>query len=291
LAVAKLIYDGGRTCGEPIFERLAAAAASFNGFKMNISLIFRLVAHDLRSRALGSKLGFIWAFIQPIVMTIILLFVVRFAFKAHPMRGVSCLAWLLVGMSAWSFISEALHQATVVFCEYAFLVRKINFRLSILPVVKIFSALAIHMVFLVVVAIVLILSGVKISWHWLGALYYLFSAFMLMAGVAALTSTLHVFLRDVGHMVSVALQFAFWITPIFWDFSMLPLPANSVLYILLRLNPLVYIVEGYRNSFIFGVPFAAGWLAFLYFWGVTLVFLLLGALVFRKLRPQFADVL
>lgn len=255
------------------------------------ALVFRLVAHDLRCRCLGSTLGFIWAFIQPFVMTIILWFVVGRAFKANSIHGVPYLAWVLAGMSVWSFVSEALNQATAVFCEYAFLVRKVNFRLAILPLVKICSALTVHAVFLIIVAIVLYFNRIALSWSWLAALYYLFAAFVLSAAITYLTSTLHVFLRDVGHLINVVLQLGFWVTPVFWDFSMLPLQNHSGLVFVLRLNPVVYIVEGYRNSFIFGAPFAAGWGQTLYFWIFTLVMIGLGALTFRKLRPQFADVL
>lgn len=259
--------------------------------RMEIGFVVRLTAHDLRSRCLGSTLGFVWAFIQPFVMTIILWFVVSLAFKANAVRGVPFIAWLLAGMSAWSFFSDALNQATNVFCEYAFLVRKVNFRLFNLPLMKILAALAVHAVFLLIVAVVLLFSRISISWNWLAVFYYLAAAAVLLTGLSYISATLNVFLRDVGHIVSVGLQFGFWVTPVFWDFAMLPLQGHSFLVKLLRLNPVVYIVEGYRNSLLFNTPFAAGWGATAYFWIFALVMLGLGALTFRKLRPQFADVL
>jgi ABC-type polysaccharide/polyol phosphate export permease len=255
---------------------------------MRSDLIFRLVAHDLRARALGSTLGFVWTFIQPFVMTIILWFVFGVVGKAHDVRGVPFIAWLLAGMSAWSFFSDALNQATNVFCEYAFLVRKVNFRLSVLPLVKILAALAIQVVFLLIVAVVLLVSRIGVSWNWLAVIYYVFAGAVLLAGLSSLTASLQVFLRDVGHIVNVCLQFGFWVTPVFWDLGMLD---QTFLAKILRLNPVVYLVEGYRNSLFFGAPFSAGWGATLYFWVFALVMFGLGALTFRKLRPQFADVL
>lgn len=254
-------------------------------------LVFRLTAHDLRSRCLGSTLGFVWTFIQPFVMTIILWLVVGVAFKAHAVRGVPFIAWLLAGMSAWSFFSDALNQATNVFCEYAFLVKKVNFRLFNLPLLKILAALAVHAVFLLIVAVILLFSRVAVSWSWLAVFYYLAAAAVLLAGLSYISAALNVFSRDIGHIVNIGLQFGFWLTPVFWDFAMLPLQGHSLLVKLLRLNPLVYIVEGYRNSLLFNAPFAAGWGATVYFWIFALVMLGLGALTFRKLRPQFADVL
>lgn len=260
-----------------------------NDIRMGINFIVRLTAHDLYSRCLGSTLGFVWAFIQPFVMTIILWLVVGLALKAPAVRGVPFIAWLLAGMSAWSFFSDALNQATNVFCEYAFLVRKVNFRLFNLPLMKILAALAVHAVFLLIVAAVLLFSRVAVSWSWLAVFYYLFSAAVLLAGLSYISATLNVFLRDVGHIINIGLQFGFWVTPIFWNFTMFQ--GHPFLVKLLRLNPVVYIVEGYRNSFLFNEPFAAGWGATAYFWIFALVMLGLGALTFRKLRPQFADVL
>jgi len=257
--------------------------------RMRFDLVFRLTAHDLRNRCLGSTLGFVWAFIQPFVMTIILWFVVGLAFKANAVRGVPFIAWLLAGMSAWSFFSDALNQATNVFCEYAFLVRKVNFRLFNLPLTKILAALTVHAVFLLIVAAVLIFNRVEISWSWLAVFYYSFSAAILLAGLSYITATLHVFSRDVGQIVNVGLQFGFWVTPVFWDFSMFQ--EHSFLVKLLRLNPVVYIVEGYRNSLLFNSPFAAGWGGAVYFWLITVSLLVIGRLIFRKLKPHFADVL
>jgi len=262
-----------------------------NNVEMSWLLVLRLAAHDLRTRALGSMFGFAWSFVQPFVMTVILWFVFALVANAGAIRGVPFLAWLLAGMSVWSFFSEALNQATGVFCEYAFMARKVNFQLVILPPVKIFAALAVHLVFLFIVAVVLLLNGIPISRHWLGVLYYLFAAVVLLSGLSYITAGLHVFLRDVGQMVNVALQFGFWITPVFWDFGMLPLKDHPFLVFILRLNPMVYIVEGYRNSLLFSSPFASGWGEAVYFWGIASGLLGLGALLFRKLRPQFADVL
>ncbi len=258
-------------------------------FGRGIDLVLRLTAHDLRNRCLGSTLGFAWAFIQPFVMTIILYLVVGVAFKAKPVEGMPFIVWLLAGMSAWSFFSDAWNQATNVFCEYAFLVRKVNFRLFNLPLVKILAALAVQFVFLLIVAAVLLFSGVKISWSWLGVIYYLFAAVFLLAGLSYLTATLQVFSRDVGQVVNVGLQFGFWVTPVFWNFSLFG--ENSILVKVLRLNPVVYLVEGYRNSLLFDAPFASGWGASLYFWLVTFVIFIVGVVIFRKLKPHFADVL
>ena len=60
---------------------------------------------------------------------------------------------------------------------------------------------------------------------------------------------------------------------------------------ILKLNPLFYIVNGYRESIIYQVGFWEHPMLMLYYWGVTLILLITGVVVFKKLRPHFADVI
>jgi len=83
------------------------------------------------------------------------------------------------------------------------------------------------------------------------------------------------------------LKMLFWMTPIFWNIDMLPVRFRFFL----KLNPLFYIVQGYRESFIYKVPFWTHPYYALYFWGLSLIIFILGVLVFKRLRPHFADVL
>ena len=110
---------------------------------------------------------------------------------------------------------------------------------------------------------------------------------VLLTGLSWLFSALIIFLRDVGQLVAMALQFLFWGTPIFWSVKLLPAKYQPII----KLNPVVYIVEGYRDSLINRVWFWDHWLQTLYFWGIAGAMLVIGAVVFRRLRPHFADVL
>ncbi len=253
-------------------------------------IIFQLARHDFRSRSLGSMLGLVWTFIQPLVMTLVLWTVITLAFKTRAVHEVPFALWLLTGLAAWTYFSEALLQATDVFQEYAFLVKKVRFNITIMPLVKILAALAAHAIFLLIMIGILLLSRIRPSFYWLQLLYYMLALVLLLQGLSWLTSAFNVFAKDVAHVVNVVLQFGFWLTPVFWDLSLLPASCQKYA-ILLKLNPLAYIIDGYRRSLFYRAPFwaDAGWTA--YFWGATLLLLLLGAVVFRRLKPHFADVL
>lgn len=253
--------------------------------------IMELSRKDFRKRYINSYLGLFWAFVNPLVMLFILWFLFTMGFKTRGVGGAAELpffVWLATAMVMWTFFSEAFSASTNVIEEYGFLVKKVNFRLSILPIVKILTALLVHGIFLLILAGILLGYGFTPSWHWLQFIYYLFCACMLILGLSWLTSALNVFVKDVGQIVGILLSFGFWLTPIFWEINMVP----EQYRVFFKLNPVWYIVEGYRKVFLYRMPIWEESLsATVYFWSVTLVLLLAGITVFRRLRVHFADVI
>lgn len=253
-------------------------------------IILTLTWQDLRNRYVGATLGLIWSFIQPLVMTMILWFVFAIAFRAKPIHGVPFIAWFLVSVAAWNFFAESLGAATQVFREYAYLVKKVRFQIEILPLIKILAAACVHLSFLTVVVAVLLFNGIHISWFWLQTFYYMVALILLVQGLSWVTASLNVFSRDVAYAIQVLLQLGLWVSPIFWEFDMIR-DRFPELAMLLKTNPMVYIIQGYRHSLIEQLPFWTDWRLMLYFWAFTLATWLAGLYFFRKLKPQFADVL
>lgn len=253
-------------------------------------IVLALTWQDLRNRYVGATFGLLWSFIQPLIMALILWFVFAVALRAKPIHGVPFIAWFLVSVAAWNFFAESLGTATQVFREYAFLVKKVRFQIDILPLVKILAAAFVHFLFLAVVIVVLLAQGVGESWFWLQTLYYMAALVLLVQGLSWITASLNVFSRDVAYGVQVLLQLGFWVSPVFWEFDMIP-DRFQALASLLKLNPFVYIVQGYRHSLVEQIPFWADWQLMLYFWCFTLCVWLAGYGLFKKLKPQFADVL
>lgn len=129
--------------------------------------------------------------------------------------------------------------------------------------------------------------GYPLHGHLIQVIYYLFSGIVLVIGLSWITSSLVIFLKDIGQIVSMLLQFGFWLTPVFWSTKILPLKYHFFI----KLNPMYYVVEGYRGSFIYNEWFWEHGKLTIYFWVVTIGIFVIGATVFRRLRPHFADVL
>ena len=253
----------------------------------NRKLLWQMTKRDFKQRYLGSYLGILWAFIQPTITVLIFWFVFQVGFKAMPVNNFPFILWLVCGMFPWFFISESVSIATKSIVESSFLVKKIVFRVELLPIVKIMSALVVHVFFVAVLFLMFAVYGYNISIYNLQIVYYFFAMICLSLGISWLTSSLTVFLRDVGQFVAMILQFGFWGTPIFWTLEMIP----EKYQIFFKLNPVYYIVDGYRQSFIYDNWFWENYSWTIYFWLVTLLVMFVGAICFKRLRPHFADVL
>ena len=253
----------------------------------NKGLLWSLTKNDFKQRYLGNVLGIAWAFIQPTATVAIFWFVFQVGFKSQPVDNFPFILWLVAGIFPWFFFSESLSVGTNSILANSFLVKKVLFRVSLLPIIPLLSALVIHLFFIFVMFGMFIYYGYMPNIYWVQIIYYLFSASILLLGLSWITSSIVVFFRDMGQFVAMILQFAFWLTPIFWSFKTIPEQYHWII----KLNPLVYIIEGYRNSMIYHKWFWEDMHLTLYFWVLTLIIFVLGTLTFKKLRPHFSDVL
>ncbi len=250
-------------------------------------LIIEMVKRDITTRYVGSFLGLFWAFINPLLLISVLWFVFSAGFRVRPAGNVPFVVFFTAGMAIWITFTEVINLSTGVIVSNSHLVKKVVFQLSILPVVKLIGSFVTHSIFLLLLMLLILLNGMPFSIYWLQALYYFVAMGIFVLGLCWITSSINVFVRDTGQIIANIVQFGFWGTPIFWDINMMPEGIRFVL----KLNPMYYIVQGYRESFIYSIPFWKHPGLTLYFWVVAISFFVIGAFIFRRLRPHFADVL
>jgi lipopolysaccharide transport system permease protein/teichoic acid transport system permease protein len=250
-------------------------------------VILTMTHRDFTSRYLGSCLGLVWAFIQPLANILVIWFVFQVGFKAAPINDFPFILWLSAGMIPWTFFSEAFSRATNSVVEKSCVVKKVCFRASMLPIVAILSTLIVHVAFIGVLLAMFAYYGYLPGLHAVQLVYYLGATLLMLLGLSWLTSSLTVFFRDVPQIVGLVLQFGFWATPVFWQPQQMP---ENIRWIVI-LNPMHYIVAGYRHALIDEVWFWEDPQGACVFWGFTLLCFLLGSVVFTRLRPHFADAL
>lgn len=253
----------------------------------NRKLMFSLAKNDFKTKYVGSYLGIIWAFIQPMVLVLVYWFVFQVGLRSGDVGEVPFIVWLLAGLVPWFFFSDALGAGTTSLMEYQYLVKKIVFNVSILPVVKVLSALFVHLFFMLLAVIISSLYGYMPDFYILQILYYSFCNVILVLALVYFTSAVVVFFKDTTQIISVFLQIGIWMTPIMWNIAILP----SKFVWIFKMMPMYYIVNGYRDSLIEKVWFWEKPYETVWFWTVTLVVFAVGAMVFKRLKVHFADVL
>ena len=252
----------------------------------------KLAKNDFKTRYAGSYFGTFWAFVQPVVTILVYWFVFSVGFRSNTDElGVPFVLYLVAGIVPWFFFSDALSGGTNSLLEYNYLVKKVVFNISVLPVVKIISALFVHAFFVVFSLVLCSLYGYTPSLATLQIFYYSLCTFMFTLGLVYATSAIVVFFRDLTQIISIFLQVGVWLTPIMWIVENTPLQGHPIIMKILKLNPMYYIVSGYRDTFLMKTWFweHAGWT--IYFWVFTILCFVFGGWVFKRLRIHFADVL
>ena len=258
----------------------------------NRRLVAKLAKNDFKTKYAGSYLGIVWAFIQPVITILVYWFVFSVGFRSGTGDlGVPFVLYLVAGIVPWFFFQDALVGGTNSLLEYNYLVKKVVFNISVLPVVKIISAMFVHAFFVLFTIILYAAYGKFPDLYYLQIIYYSGCVFMLVLGLSYATGAIVIFFRDLTQIINIVLQVGVWLTPIMWIVENTPLVDHPAIMKILKLNPMYYIVSGYRDIFLMKNWFweRPGWT--IYFWVFTALCFAFGSWIFKRLRVHFADVL
>jgi ABC-type polysaccharide/polyol phosphate export permease len=249
------------------------------------ALICPLAWRDLQSRYAGTLAGILWTFAHPVAVIFIFYFVFAIGFRSQGAGSMPFILWFVSGFVPWLFFNEALTAITDSVVRNAHFIKKTVFPSEVLAVVHLTASLVPHGVFTVLLAAMLAYYHVTFHLSMLLMLYFVFCICILVIGLGWFLSAMQVFYRDISHGLGIGLNLLFWATPIVWSPDNLPEQYRPIL----KYNPLEYIIQGYRGVLVSNQLPDVGQTVF--FWSVALFFFLVGAYVFVRLKPEFADVI
>lgn len=258
----------------------------------NLALIWKLAKNDFKTRYAGSYLGVVWALVQPVI-TVLMYYIVFdkiFQSRSEAVAGgiaVPYVLFLTAGLVPWFYFSEGLSNGTNALLQYNYLVKKVVFNIDILPLIKIIAASFIHIFFVGVLLVIAAIYGYYPNLYTLQLVYYSACMFILVLALSYATSAVVVFFRDLGQIIQILLQIGMWATPILWNIGSIP----RAWQIVMKLNPVAYIVLGYKATICENKGFWVDWKYTIYFWCFVIFFMFLGRVIFKKLKVHFADVL
>lgn len=251
-------------------------------------LIRNFVARDLRSRYVGSFMGFFWSVIHPIVLLVSYTFVfqVIFEIRPHPDSGTTSFPlFLFCSILPWLFFQDTLQRSSTVIIDNTNLVTKTLFPTEILPLTVMLAGLVNHLIGFGILLVIIIFATGKISAFILLLPLYLLALMLFALGLAWLVASLNVFIRDISQVLFVVLTFWFWFTPIFFPPERFP----QNLMFLVDWNPMAYIITGYRDCLLRMQQPDLKALAILM--GLSLAVFISGGMFFRITKREFVDVL
>jgi lipopolysaccharide transport system permease protein len=244
------------------------------------SLLRNLVAKQLKLKYRGSVLGFVWSLLNPLSMVLVYTVVFRFIMR-FPLENYAL--FLVAGVIHWEFFSSTSSASTGTIINNRELIKKINFPRILLPTsLAVFDLIQVVLAFLAFILIYLSLGGTL----WVGHLLYPFALlfqFVFVLGISALVSAATVFLRDLEHLIQIALRLLFWLTPIIYPVT--SVPANVVPYF--KLNPMTSYIVIYQDLLYHKTwPDPSDWVLAI---GLAVLSLAGGLLLFSRLAPRFAE--
>lgn len=243
---------------------------------------------DLRSRYAGSALGLAWAVAYPLATLAIYAIVFsRLMNPQVPQVGsagrLSFTLYLCAGLFPWVALQEAIQRGSTTFVEHAQLMKKLYFPEPVFVAKAVGSAAVSLCITLALLLVLLTASGIPPGLPWLSLPLILALQQLLAFSIALCGATLHVFFRDITHVVALALHAWFWLTPIVYSPTVLAQP----LQVLLWLNPAYHLIEAYHQ-----VLLSARWpdLSHLVALTVSAIALLaLARVCFYRLRADLRD--
>ena len=250
--------------------------------------LFRLAKYELKSQHGGTFFGFLWNFMNPAFQILVYWFVFAIGLRrGNDMNGVPYIVWLVIGIICWYYMNQAMLGADMSIINFTDVLKRMKFPIAIVPTKTVASNFITHMCSMVIVFVVVLVSGAKISASiWLLP-YYIFAATVFITAYGLFASTINVLFRDFHNFSNTAMRFLFFISPVMWE----PDGDNVFLTLIMKINPFAYILGGYRDSILYGRDFLANLDASVIFWVITLVMFIVGCVVHMRFRHKFIDLL
>lgn len=248
-----------------------------------------LLARDIKERYAGSLLGVFWTVLQPALFVSLYWIVFSQIMKIRVQSDtgdVPFFAFMLSGLLPWFAFQDGVFRGASSIIDKRHVIKKVLFPVELFPLSSVMSSF-IHYG----TGIVLFLAGFFI---WKGdvspvllliVLSLICVQILLASGLSLLLAALSVYMRDIIHMLGVALQVVFYMSTILYPLNAVP----ERLKPLIMLNPVTALTEAYHNTILYGKYPETFSLLYLLF--VTLFIFFLGVYVFRRLKRGFTDVL
>lgn len=252
----------------------------------NLYRIYSIVKYEILAENRDSKLGMLWNVLNPMIQVFTYWFAFGLGIRGGAdVDGINFFNWMIGGLVVWFFISPCITVGTNSIHKKNQVITKMKFPVSILPTTVVMKETFDHVCMLVIVYVILMFNGIKPSISNLQIFYYMICIIMFSISLSMITSVLNMFTRDVKKIIQALMRMLLYVTPILWTMEKMPLFLQSIM----KLSPIYFIVNGYRNSLFYHKPLFYNISDHLIFWGIVLAMFLIGSKLMYEFRHKFID--
>lgn len=251
--------------------------------------IVKLAKADLLKTYRGAALGWAWAIIKPAVTIFVYWFAFTVGLRAgKDVNGFPYFLWLIAGVIPWTYMSEMITGGTDCIRKYSYLVTKMKFPVATIPTFVNMSKFLIHLILIVIMIIIFIAFGYPPSIYLLQLPIYMLLAFAFFNVWGLFSSLLAVVSKDYSNLVKSFVSPLFWLSGIMWNVDSI---SNVTVKNILNINPITYLINGFRNCFINKVWIWEQPIRLLVFIAILIILAFLSIKVYKKLRKDIPDIL
>lgn len=238
------------------------------------------VQKEIRGKYKGSFLGILWSFLNPLLMVLVYAIVFPYIMRIQQEHY---LVYLITGVIPWNFFNLAIVTGANCIWINGGIIKKVYFPREILPISVVAAGLINFLISCIIIVLFVLFGGMSVTLHiiWLPIIALIQS--LLTLGLLFVLSAIDVYARDIEYLVQFFLQLLFYATPILYTATMFPERVRWILY----LNPMTHIIDAYRNIFYYGIMPDLG--SLIYIAGLSILILILGYMIFKKLEKGFAE--
>ena len=250
--------------------------------------IVQSVRNELISRFSRSKLGGLWAILNPLSQVLIYALILSNVLRAK-LPGIDSqyayAIYLMAGLLGWTLFNEIVSRCLNIFIEHGNLMKKMSFPRVTLPAIVIGSCALNNLLLFISMLGIFALLGHQFNaaMLWLIPLTLILMIFSL--GIGLILGVMNVFLRDIGQVIPIILQMLFWFTPIVYPVAIIPEAYRHWL----NLNPMHPIIDAYQQILVYGN--SPQWGGVLIILAIGIILSIVGLFMFRRSSAEMVDVL
>jgi lipopolysaccharide transport system permease protein len=274
-------------------------------------MIWNLVVRDLKVKYKGSALGFLWSFLNPLIL--MALYWIIFTKLSPDMKReipelngkvINYGLFLIAGMWPWMTFQGAVAKSAPTFILNDALIKKVYFPREVLPIAIVVSEFVNFLFGFAIFFIILLITGIQPSVSILWFPVMLYTLFCFTLGCSLLISVMDVFYRDTEQILNSFLTILFFATPIIYSVELVRqkllstyegmgsdlILRNQILSKVYFANPLAWIIPYTRNSLLGGWEQIAMRVAAILLFGST-IFLIFAYWRFKGIEHRIVEEL